>query len=398
MNFASCRFCAVLTFVFFAFLALAAQQPAQGQAAATPGTVPEPPGVPNRLANAEFECDTGGYYEALNSRGKKILIPNQWTLFSNGAAPDMKSARIWVTKACDPDGGHVEKIGGIDSFFVGALDIETPPEPGKPFDVSIYQQVPAVTGTAYSLSGWLLTLCGGSNTAPRNDCPEGYFMAKMLGIDPTGGTDPNSADVVWGENRNNFVDADNQRIGWSNVRTSVKAEAEKITVFARINSPFRWHGNHGFMDALSLVTAPVASLDVMTATLSSGPGVNVRLAWYGSLGPDIPTIAGGNYQLQYDVQYRYSAAGAWRELQDGYAGAGHIDFAARCSGDYQFRVRTRAEQPEGDKGSWPNQRYRGVWSEPVTITVGGDSNPVFAPLPEGAMRLYLPMLAVTNGC
>jgi hypothetical protein len=75
-----------------------------------------------------------------------------------------------------------------------------------------------------------------------------------------------------------------------------------------------------------------------------------------------------------------------------------MEFAARCGGDYQFRVRTRAEQPEGDKGSWPNQRYRGVWSEPVTITVGGDSNPVFAPLPEGAMRLYLPMLAVTNGC
>ena len=36
-----------------------------------------------------------------------------------------------------------------------------------------------------------------------------------------------------------------------------------------------------------------------------------------------------------------------------------MDFTARCAGDYQFRVRVRAEQPEGSNGSWPNQRYSG---------------------------------------
>jgi hypothetical protein len=393
MNFASCRLCAALTLAFFLLLAVSTQGQAQVAGSDVGGTVP---GVPNRLANAEFECSDGGYYAAQNSRGKTILIPNWWTMVSNGDVPDMKSTRIWVTKACDGT-GHVEKISGADSFFLGALDLETPPAPGKPFDVSIYQQVPAVAGTAYSLSGWLLTLCGGSNTVPKNDCPGGYYMAKMLGIDPTGGTDPNAPSVVWGENRNNFVDADNNRIGWSNVRVSATAQGGTITVFARINSPFQWHGNHGFIDALSLVEAPTATLEV-TMGAPGRDGVIVDLAWEGALGPDIPTIPGGNYQLVYDVQYRHATQSTWRELQDGHAGAGSQQFAARCSGDYQFRVRVRAEQPNGEDGSWPNQRYPGVWSVGATITVPGDTSGAPQPLPLGARRIYLPMLATLSGC
>lgn len=395
MNFANCRFCTALVVAFFLILALAGQGQAQMPQAGTGATLP---GVPNRLTNADFECESGGYYETVNSRGKTIQIPNNWTMVANGEIPDMKSARVWVVKSCDISSSkHVEKISGYDSFFVAALDLETPPTPGKPFDVSIYQQVEAAPGVAYSLSGWQLTLCGGSNTVPKNDCPTGYYMAKLLGIDPTGGTDPNSPTVVWGENRNNFVDANNQRIGWSNVRTSALAQADKITVFARINSPFQWHGNHGFMDALSLVQAPLASLNVTTATLASGFGVNVKLAWDGSLGPDIPTISGGNYQLQYDVQYWHAANNAWRELQDGYAGAGNMEFAARCAGDYQFRVRVRAEQPQGT-GSWPNQRYPGVWSEPQVVTVPQSTDGGPAPLPEGTQRLYMPVLSAWGGC
>ena len=327
---AHCRFSTALPLAFFLLLALSTQGRAQQADGAAGATLP---GMPNRLTNADFECDSGGYYSAQNSRGKTILIPNDWTMVSNGDSPDMKSARIWVVKSCDTSSTkHVEKISGSDSFFVAVLDLETPPTPGKPFDVSIYQQVAAAAGVGYSLSGWQLTLCGGSNTVPKNDCPSDYYMAKMLGIDPTGGTDPNSPNVVWGENRNNFVDANNQRIGWSNVRTSTVAQGDKITVFARIHSPFQWHGNHGFIDALSLVQAPVATLNVTTSTLQTGAGVNVKLAWDGSLGADIPTIQGGNYQPLYDVEYWHGTNSAWRELQDGYSGAGSMEFAAALCG------------------------------------------------------------------
>lgn len=401
MNFAACRngrICAALVIAFFLLLMGAGY--GQTQAAPSPapdngpdnGTVPGP--TPNRLTNADFECDDGGYYVAKNGRGEDILIPNGWTLAYNGEIPILSSTRIWFEGpkgSCYTNNKNPERISGRDSVYVRSLDIETPPEPGKPFDVAIYQQVPADPGKAYSLSGWQLTLCGGS-TMP-NDCPSGYYMAKLLGIDPTGGTDINSPNVVWSENRHNFADAEGGR--WANVRLGATAQSGVITIFARINSPFRWHGNHGFMDALSLVEAPVSSLQVTTGTISGTAGVSVTLTWSGSLGADIPTI-GGSFEPLYDVQYWHPVNGEWRTLQDGYAGAGSANFTARCTGaDYQFRVRARAEQPQGT-GVWPNQRYPGVWSEPIHVSVPGDPT-VIPPQPEGDAYIYMPVIAALGG-
>lgn len=390
--------CLAVTFAFLLYFgsgALLAQ--AQPQPAGL-GTIPSP----NRIVNGEFECGEAGYYAATNSRGETILLPNGWTLAATSpySVPILSSARIWFEGSkgnCTTSNAHVERISGRDSLFVSSLDIETPPEPGKPFDVSIYQQVDAYPGAAYSLSGWLLTLCGGS--AVPTSCPSGYYMAKMLGIDPTGGTDPNSPNVVWGENRNNFVTPDNQRIGWANVRTSAVAQADKITVFARINSPFRWHGNHGFIDALALVRAPVASLSVATATLGAGGLPTVTVQWDGALGDDIQSIPHQNFQLLFDVQYFHPSNNEWRTLKEGAAGAGSLAFTAKCVGDaYQFRVRARAEQPDGNNGSLPNQRYVGVWSDPVSVPVL--SSAVLAP--RSAMTatewLYLPAVLAQGDC
>lgn len=391
LNFAHWRTCAALVLAFFLLL-LGARS---GQTESANSTVPGP--TPNRLTNADFECDNGGYYIAKNGRGEDILIPNGWFLAYNGEIPIVSSARIWFEGpkgSCYTDRKHVEKISGRDSLYVRSLDIETPPEPGKPFDVAIYQQVPANPGTAYSLSGWQLTLCGGS-TMP-NDCPDGYYMAKLLGIDPTGGTDMNSPNVIWSENRDNFVDGDGNRIGWSNVRTGATAQSGIITVFARINSPFRWHGNHGFMDALDLVEAPVSSLQATTSTLGSGQGISVKLAWDGTLASDIPTIS-NKYGLLFDVQYWHPRNGAWRDLQEDYAGSGSMDFTARCTGeDYLFRVRARAELPQGS-GVWPNQRFPGVWSEPLPVAVPGDGNTTPPPPAQGSERIYMPQIATAVG-
>jgi hypothetical protein len=401
MNFANCRTCAAFVIAFFLLLLGAGQGQGQDQgqvqtpASGANGTVPGP--TSNRLQNGEFECDNGGYYIRQNGRGEDILLPNGWTLAANGELPIVSSARIWFEGpkgSCFTDNNHVERIGGRDSFFVRSLDIETPPAPGKPFDVAIYQQAPANPGTAYSLSGWQLTLCGGS--AVPNDCPDGYYMAKLLGIDPTGGTDINSPNIVWSENRNNFVDAEDQRIGWSNVRTSVRAQSGIVTVFARINSPFRWHGNHGFIDSLSLVEAPVSSLQALTATVSGTSNISVTLAWGGALGGDIPTV-GGSFALLFDVQYWHPHNGDWRDLQEDFAGPGTLNFTTRCMGEaYQFRVRARAEQPQGT-GVWPNQRYPGVWSTPISVFVPGSG--VVAPPVAGEERIYMPMIpTVGSGC
>ena len=119
-----------------------------------------------------------------------------------------------------------------------------------------------------------------------------------------------------------------------------------MTVFARIDSPYRWHGAHAFVDAVSLVRAPTAWFVDLPASV---PGSAVTVGWEGSRGPDIAAIPGGTYQLSFDVQYRPAGAGQWIDWQTGRP-AGQATFVSgACLGQHtvEFRLRARAEQPPG---------------------------------------------------
>lgn len=361
------------------------------------GTVP--PATAERLFASGFECNEAGYREGEIPNDELVnapnRIPNGWELTYNGETPIVDSARIHYAGSCEGS-AHVERIAGIDSVVIKARDLEWSSAPGKPFDVALYQQVNVVSGTAYSLSGWMLTLCGGSNTKPRNDCPDGYYMAKMLGVDPTGGVDMNAESVQWVENRRNFVEADGvTRVGWQNLRLGVAAQAPTITVFARIYSPFQWHGNHGFIDALSLVQAPTATLTAATPVTGSG---TITLSWGGDLGPDIPLIPNSAHRLLFDIQYWHDANGRWRDVV-GDVEAGETVFHAACPGSvYRFRIQPRAEQPSGSSGAWPNQRYPGVWSEPIEVFVPAPEIEAVAPAEPLDAQIFLPFVAAQRTC
>lgn len=359
------------------------------------GTIPLNPPV---LLNPDFEC-TVGYYSQQDAKGKTIYIPNHWELTTTVGAPMIHSARIFFAKSCDGT-AHVERMSGIDSTVVRAEDLETPPNPGKPFDVTFHQQVTATVGGEYSLSGWMLSLCGGSATP--SDCPAGNYIAKLLGIDPTGGTDPNAATVIWTENRRNFVE-EGKRVGWQNLRVSARALQPTITIFARVRSPFQWHGNHAFIDALSLVRAPTSSL-LLSPTVT---GSNTIVLWNGLQSADVAAIPGGTYELLFDVRVRHELNPTWGELTRDQPLTGSVVFNAKClDTNYLFSVRARAEQPEGSNGAWPNQRYEGVWSSPVVVRFVSPppvaATPLITPtLPFSgtpAFQLFLPVVAHQIEC
>jgi hypothetical protein len=311
------------------------------------------------LGNPGFECAEGYGLQP----GIPGQVPSGWTAVLLAGRPTLNSTRVEFTGSCDGE-GFVERLEGEDSLVLLSEDIETPPEPGKPFDATVYQRVAVTPGTAYSLSSWMVSLCGGS--AMPNDCPAGYFMAKMAGIDPAGGTDPLAAGVVWVEDLRNFTES-----RWANLRLGTTAQGSMVTVFARIRSPYRWHGAHAFMDAISLVRAPMAQLVNLPATVD---GNQVKVRWTGQLSPDILAIPGGTYQLLFDVQVRRSGQVAWSDWQVGRP-AGEAQFMAEaCTGPglaYEFRVRARAEQPAGSNGAWPNHRYPGDWSAAQTVSFHG---------------------------
>lgn len=337
---------------------------------------PQEPGTP-MLANPGFECSQGT--TALQAaQGGVMHIPAGWTPVFLEGTPWLYSASMQFNRGSCGGPAHVEKIDGADSLAVFAHDLEWTDRPGKPFDVAVYQQVATVPGQAYSLSGWMLTLCGGS-TMP-NDCPEGFYMAKQIGLDPTGGTDPTAPTVVWVEDRRNFVE-DGQRVGWVNLRVAATASAPQVTVFARIRSPFQWHGNHGFVDAFSLVNAPTAFLDPLPPQVD---GEQITLRWHGELSRQIREIPDGTYRLLFDVQFRLGEDGAWQSLAQRQP-AGQLTFVAQAEGVvHYFRVRPWAEQPPGSGGAWPNHRYPGVWSEPQAV--------VFRQGPPADHKVHLPIV------
>lgn len=307
------------------------------------------------LTNPGFEC-AQGYSPRPGIAG---TVPNGWTPVQLAGRPEWNSARVKFTGSCGSS-GFAERIEGQDSMVLLAEDIETPPLPGKPFDAVVYQQTAVTPGVAYSLSAWMVSLCGGS--AIPNDCPSGVYIAKMLGIDPTGGTDPQAPSVTWVEDRRNFTES-----RWANLRLAATAQSSTITIFGRIRSPFRWHGAHAYVDAFSLVQAPTARFVNLPTTVQ---GAQVAVRWEGSLGPDIPAIPGGTHHLLFDVQQRRPGQPAWSDWQTG-APAGQANFnVAGCTGNQtvEFRLRARAEQPEGSNGAWPNHRYPGDWSQPASVT------------------------------
>jgi len=333
------------------------------------------PDAPPVLINAGFECDPPDYgYHA--QPGINGQVPIGWTAIPLNGNPRLNSTTMEWRDDHQCIRSHFEKIEGYDSMAFVSEDIETPPEPGKPFDAVIYQQTSVTPGAGYSLSGWMMSLCGGS--AQPSSCPAGYFMAKMLGIDPTGGTNPAASSVIWVEDRRNF---DESR--WANLRLGATAQSATMTVFARIKSPFRWHGAHAFVDAMSLMRSPTASFDPPLPVIASSPQVIVR--WTGSFGPDIPAIPGGNYQLRYDVQYRLAGQVGWTDWQMDKS-EGEAVFTANACGPkliVEFRVRARAEQPEGVQGTSPNHRYPSDWSAPASVVFPGATC---------APRAYLPLV------
>jgi hypothetical protein len=341
-------------------------------------TVPPAPPI---LPNPGFECGVG-YYPSQNPIGDETLIPNGWSVLFLDGSPDVSSTRRFYTGDCNESSPRfIEKLGGIDSFLVRSQDIETPPEPGKKFDVVLYTRVPATYGGAYSLSAWMTSKCGNQNPV---DCPEGNYITKSVAIDPNGGIDPLLPSLEWVEDRDN--------LRWQNLFTSSTALSETITIFARMTSPFQFHGNMGWMDEFSLLRAPLSEMNELPKLVEETG--KVILSWIGEQSEDVENIVAGNYDLLFDVQSRHLPSGLWTDVVIGATTQMTTTFQAPCENtSYEFRVRARAEQPEDEEGAFPNHRYLGVWSKPQTVvfTVSAPVTPTVPVSPTVPISPTLPL-------
>lgn len=95
------------------------------------------------------------------------------------------------------------------------------------FDLAFYQTVAAQPGRDYTLSGSIVSFFQGTSGPPVHG-----KIFKTIGIDPTGGRDYRADSVVWGER-------DGRDNEWRYPSLKVKAQAEAITVFIRLENEER---------------------------------------------------------------------------------------------------------------------------------------------------------------
>ena len=133
-------------------------------------------------------------------------------------------------------------------------DSESPAAPAQliwsawlPFSAGIYQQVEVTPGVAYvSAIGWA-AYASYDDQGGRNS---GLFIGRSVGIDPFGGTDPASADILWSP------EVWDDRRDFSILRVSAVAQAPSVTVFVRAHNP-QSHGNDKvWFDAVTLKVDP----------------------------------------------------------------------------------------------------------------------------------------------
>lgn len=132
---------------------------------------------------------------------------------------------------------------------------------GDIFLAGIYTQVGGLTpgATYYASIGW---------GAP--DPPDGGNFGRRLGIDPTGGTDPNSPNVVWGpEWRGPGKVLNDSNPGYPNIDVSAVAKGSTVTVFVKVDHNYSTGQDEIFIDAVGLYQD--AGVPVAAATNTPKP-------------------------------------------------------------------------------------------------------------------------------
>ncbi len=128
----------------------------------------------------------------------------------------------------------------------------------SPFDATIYQKVPATPGLAYHFNlPFAVVNLGGKGWNPSNQ------VNRRLGIDPYGGTDPNSSNIQWSPDylgKGKVL----EQIDWD-----AYAQSSTITAFIRVTNPYTDIHVDVFVDSPSLVVntgLPPMSVAAPTAT------------------------------------------------------------------------------------------------------------------------------------
>lgn len=303
------------------------------------------------LTNAGMEVYDASYGKFHNVN---CQVATGWQRFSyDGPEPCFMDTRVFASSHLG--GGWVERIEGSTSQMVVSTE---------PYNAGILQQVTGLTpGLGYGFHAAMLTIFQTSAGDPDDGT-----MIKDVGIDPTGGTDPQASTVVWSE-------PDDHDLGpWDTERrTAVWAQGSTATVFIRVRSPYPSGGlplmNQSFLDSAILAQTPTVT--AVSPGMSESTSFLVR--WDNAVAaPGVRDLKG------YDVQWMDVAQGGWHDWINWIPGtpvnATQATFTGERGHTYRFRARV-----------W--QRYKNGAHLHGPYRPGGDTS-TYVKGPELAGRVF----------
>lgn len=184
----------------------------------------------------------GGFEEGFYGWGPNdSQVPNGWQPFviqDPSAPPQFKDSAAF--------GGFVERLDGEHALIIWSHWV--------PFDAGVYQQVQVTPGTGYVAAiEWAPMQSFNPEAGGKVD---GDYIARVVGLDPAGGTDPNAPSVVWCQELWKQKRATKDRL-----KISVVAQSNTMTVFLRVKNPQPHGQDQVFFDVVSLnvdASAPTA--------------------------------------------------------------------------------------------------------------------------------------------
>jgi hypothetical protein len=240
----------------------------------------------NLLANPGMEVYATPYAQF---QGVNCQVASGWQRFwYDGPEPHWIDCRVFANSHLGA--GWVERIEGDTSQLVVGTE---------PYTAGLWQRVTGLTpGVAYGFHVAMLTIYQ-TSAPPAVDGK----MTKQVGMDPTGGTDPGAATVVWSP------PDDHDEGPWDiNQRVAVYAQGPALTVFVRVISPYGSGGlpymNISFLDSAILARAPLVS----ASSPASSPSRSITVSWAG-----VQPAPDGEKIRCYDVQWLDEAEGVWHD-------------------------------------------------------------------------------------
>jgi hypothetical protein len=215
---------------------------------------------PNLLANPSFE---GGVYHASMSN----FIPEGWGYWFQHRNPG-EERLYWMP---EPEFGLIvdrpgQAVSGSKSarwFNIWAIH-----------NAGLYQRVQVPENALVQFTIWVLSWSADGDTFLQSES----WHHRAVGIDPTGGTDPFSREIVWG-------DDDSTMDRWTQLSTTATARGRFVTVFVREQPDWPVKHNDCLVDdaalrVLSLPESlpPPAAAQPQEPTPAPKPGGLRRLA------------------------------------------------------------------------------------------------------------------------